>query len=62
MMPSFTEELEQRDWLLADGAIGTNLFEMGLSNGDAPKYGTKPNHKKLKTYIECLEMLGVNCF
>ncbi|MFD1914357.1 betaine--homocysteine S-methyltransferase [Halodurantibacterium flavum] len=29
--------LEQRDWLLADGATGTNLFNMGLSSGDAPE-------------------------
>ncbi len=37
MLSSFTVALEQRDWLLADGAVGTNLFEMGLSNGDAPE-------------------------
>ena len=61
MMPSFTEELEQRDWLLADGAIGTNLFEMGLSNGDAPNM-ERNRTTKIKNYIECLEMLGVNCF
>ncbi|REC55600.1 betaine--homocysteine S-methyltransferase [Rhodosalinus sediminis] len=29
--------LETRDWLLADGATGTTLFEMGLSSGDAPE-------------------------
>ncbi|MEL7213310.1 MAG: betaine--homocysteine S-methyltransferase [Pseudomonadota bacterium] len=29
--------LETRDWLLADGATGTNLFNMGLSSGDAPE-------------------------
>ena len=26
-----------RDWLLADGATGTTLFNMGLSSGDAPE-------------------------
>lgn len=26
-----------RDWLLADGATGTNLFDMGLTSGDAPE-------------------------
>lgn len=29
--------LETRDWLMADGATGTNLFNMGLSSGDAPE-------------------------
>ena len=33
----FLELLEQRSWLLADGAIGTNLFESGLQTGDAPE-------------------------
>ena len=26
-----------RGWLLADGATGTNLFDMGLTSGDAPE-------------------------
>ena len=30
--------LATRDWLLADGATGTNLFNMGLSSGDAPEF------------------------
>jgi len=29
--------LETRDWLLADGATGTNLFNMGLESGEAPE-------------------------
>lgn len=29
--------LQSRDWLLADGATGTNLFNMGLTAGDAPE-------------------------
>ena len=30
--------LTTRDWLLADGATGTNLFNMGLASGDAPEF------------------------
>lgn len=30
--------LTTRDWLLADGATGTTLFNMGLSSGDAPEF------------------------
>lgn len=29
--------LAERDWLLADGATGTNLFNMGLSSTEAPE-------------------------
>lgn len=29
--------LETRQWLLADGATGTNYFQMGLGPGDAPE-------------------------
>ena len=29
--------LQERDWLMADGATGTTLFNMGLSSGDAPE-------------------------
>jgi methionine synthase I (cobalamin-dependent) len=34
---SFTEALATRPWLLADGATGTNYFQMGLTSGDAPE-------------------------
>ena len=34
---SFTEALQSRPWLLADGATGTNYFQMGLMSGDAPE-------------------------
>src|SRR2546425_5046579 len=37
MRPSFVEALNSRPWLLADGATGTNYFQMGLVSGDAPE-------------------------
>ena len=33
----FEKLLCDRDWLLADGATGTNYFSMGLQSGDAPE-------------------------
>ena len=30
--------LATHDWLLADGATGTNLFNMGLSSGEPPEF------------------------
>ncbi len=38
MADRLSDILTRRDWLLADGATGTNLFNMGLSAGDAPEF------------------------
>jgi 5-methyltetrahydrofolate--homocysteine methyltransferase len=37
MNDRLTQMLAQREWLLADGATGSNLFERGLTAGDAPE-------------------------
>ncbi|MEM7529209.1 MAG: betaine--homocysteine S-methyltransferase [Pseudomonadota bacterium] len=37
MTNALTEALKTRDWLLLDGATGTNLFAMGLEAGEAPE-------------------------
>lgn len=37
MADLITQLLDRRDWLLADGATGTTLFNMGLQSGDAPE-------------------------
>src|ERR1700675_2209993 len=37
MTDRLTALLSERPWLLADGAIGSNLFERGLQSGDAPE-------------------------
>ncbi|MBK5947419.1 methionine synthase I [Rhodobacter veldkampii DSM 11550] len=37
MTDALSRLLQTRDWLMADGATGTNLFNMGLSSGDAPE-------------------------
>ena len=36
-----------RDWLLADGATGTNLFNMGLESGDAPEFWNVDHPEKI---------------
>jgi 5-methyltetrahydrofolate--homocysteine methyltransferase len=33
----FLELLNSKPWLLADGATGTNYFQMGLTSGDSPE-------------------------
>ncbi len=37
MVDALTQLLNERDWLMADGATGTTLFNMGLTSGDAPE-------------------------
>jgi len=37
MTNALSKLLQTRDWLMADGATGTNLFNMGLMSGDAPE-------------------------
>ncbi len=37
MADALSDLLSTRDWLLADGATGTNLFNMGLGSGDSPE-------------------------
>lgn len=41
--------LETRDWLLADGATGTNLFNMGLTAGDAPEFWNVDHPERIIT-------------
>jgi 5-methyltetrahydrofolate--homocysteine methyltransferase len=38
MTDALTKMLASRDWLLADGATGTNLFNMGLESGEPPEF------------------------
>ncbi|SFB70432.1 betaine--homocysteine S-methyltransferase [Tropicimonas isoalkanivorans] len=37
MTDALSRLLADRDWLMADGATGTTLFNMGLQSGDAPE-------------------------
>jgi 5-methyltetrahydrofolate--homocysteine methyltransferase len=38
MTDALTRMLASRDWLMADGATGTNLFNMGLESGEPPEF------------------------
>jgi 5-methyltetrahydrofolate--homocysteine methyltransferase len=37
MTDALAKLLDENDWLLADGATGTTLFNMGLQSGDSPE-------------------------
>lgn len=47
MTNALTELLSERDWLLLDGATGTNLFAMGLEAGDAPELWNVDSPEKI---------------
>ncbi|MDU8911468.1 betaine--homocysteine S-methyltransferase [Aestuariicoccus sp. MJ-SS9] len=38
MTNALSRLLASRDWLMADGATGTNLFNMGLESGEPPEF------------------------
>ena len=49
MIDRLSDLLSKRDWLLADGATGTNLFNMGLSAGEAPEFWNVDATDKITT-------------
>lgn len=46
------KKLNDREWILADGATGTNLFNMGLSSGNAPEIWNRTEPKKIKALYQ----------
>lgn len=44
--------LASRDWLLADGATGTNLFAMGLEAGEAPELWNEAEPAKVRALYD----------
>lgn len=48
MSDALTDLLAAKPVLLADGATGTNLFNMGLSSGDAPEFWNENEPEKIK--------------
>ena len=47
-MARLEDLLSKRDWLLADGATGTNLFNMGLESGDPPEFWNDTKADKIR--------------
>ena len=40
--------LHEKGWILADGAIGTQLFNMGLQSGDSPELWNELQPEKIR--------------
>ncbi|UWQ16344.1 betaine--homocysteine S-methyltransferase [Jannaschia sp. M317] len=52
MPDALTALLKDRDWLLADGATGTILFNMGLTAGDAPEFWNETDVDKVRALYQ----------
>ncbi|MBS1302837.1 betaine--homocysteine S-methyltransferase [Loktanella sp. SALINAS62] len=62
MTTAFADMLAQRDWILADGATGTNLFNMGLSSGDAPEMWNVDHPEKITALYQGAVDAGSDLF
>jgi 5-methyltetrahydrofolate--homocysteine methyltransferase len=62
MTNAFTELLAEKGVLLADGATGTNLFNMGLMSGDAPEFWNTDQPKKIVTLYKGAVNAGSDIF
>lgn len=54
--------LASRDWLMADGATGTNLFNMGLSSGEPPELWNVDQPDNIRTLYRNAVNAGSDIF
>lgn len=54
--------MAERDWLLADGATGTNLFNMGLSSGEPPEFWNLEKPDNIRTLYRNAVNAGSDLF
>ena len=62
MNDALSDLLATRPWLLADGATGTNLFNMGLQSGDAPELWNVDSPDKIRTLYRNAVEAGSDLF
>ncbi len=62
MTDALSRLLETRDWLMADGATGTNLFNMGLESGDAPEFWNVDHPDRIKKLYQFAVDAGSDIF
>ena len=62
MANALTKLLETHDWLLADGATGTNLFNLGLEAGDAPEMWNIDKPENIRTLYKGAVDAGSDLF
>ncbi len=62
MADALTQLLAERDWLMADGATGTTLFNMGLTSGDAPELWNVDEQDKIRALYKGAVDAGSDIF
>lgn len=62
MPNAFQTMLANRDWILTDGATGTNLFNMGLSSGDAPEFWNEDHPDRIEKLYSIAVDAGSDLF
>ena len=61
-MNNFLKILQDKDHILADGATGTNLFEMGLETGDPPEPWNLDHRGKIRSLHQGFVDAGSDLF
>ena len=54
--------LSSRDWLMADGATGTNLFNLGLSSGEPPEFWNTDEPDNIRSLYRSAVEAGSDIF
>ncbi|KIN61203.1 Methionine synthase I [Sulfitobacter noctilucae] len=62
MSNPFTDLLAEKGFLLADGATGTNLFNMGLMSGEPPEFWNTDEPQKIVTLYKGAVNAGSDIF
>ncbi len=62
MTDALTRMLAERDWIMADGATGTTLFNMGLESGDAPELWNTEHPEKITALYQGAVEAGSDLF
>lgn len=62
MTDLLSELLAERDWLLGDGATGTNLFNMGLEAGEAPEIWNETHPDRIRALYDGSVNAGSDIF
>jgi 5-methyltetrahydrofolate--homocysteine methyltransferase len=62
MTDALTKMLATRAWILADGATGTNLFNMGLQSGDAPELWNEEHPDRIRSLYQSAVDAGSDLF
>ena len=62
MTDKFARLLESREWLMADGATGTNLFNMGLEAGEPPEMWNVDHPERIHTLYKSAVDAGSDLF